>query len=158
MRFSERIGKKKVKCEIQTDSMDSDLRNSLWNVLYDQMLSRLQFRGSNEVDESWIYVIDSLYSNFFKQPLDEIPMSRAYQVQENVKQWFFKVKYYEIYDLIEFIAQLGHPIVPEVFKHECNLILERELSAYRFVNNEIVAITDKVEINEIESAYEIINV
>jgi len=34
MRFSERIGKKKPKCDLQIDLMDADLRNGLWNIVW----------------------------------------------------------------------------------------------------------------------------
>jgi hypothetical protein len=34
MRFSERIGKRQMKVDIQINSMDIELKNSIWNVVY----------------------------------------------------------------------------------------------------------------------------
>ena len=154
MRFSERMGKKKVRCELQVESMDGDLRNGLWNVLYVQMLSQIKAYSYSSVDDYWRPVLKFLWHEFFKLPIDEIPLGSAYQVQIYVKDWFFKAEWYEVYDLLEFVAKLGNPINAKKYKSGCNDVLERELSAYRFVGDEIAPITDKVETDEIEEALE----
>ena len=59
----------------------------------------------------------------------------------------------QVYDLMQFCANLNSDDKNNAeFKEECNIILERELSAYRFVGNEIVQITSEIEIAEIEKA------
>lgn len=152
MRFSERIGKKKVKCELQLESMDNDLRNGLWNVLYDQMLSEIQLIGHISVDSDWNSAIRSLWHDFFKLKIDEIIWQNAPHVKKHIKEWFFTAEWYEIYDLIEFVTNFVGNIDTNEFKSDCNDVMEKELSAYRFVGNEVAPITDKVETGEIESA------
>ncbi|MCX5636320.1 MAG: hypothetical protein NTX52_01325 [Planctomycetota bacterium] len=152
MRFSERMGKKKVKCDLQVESMDTDLRNGLWNVLYVHMVSKMQQPFGLYVDDSWQGVLNLLWHEFFKLPIDGIPLS-ASSVREWFKKWFFITEWYEVYDLLEFVGDLG-PINTEEFKNGCNGVLERELSGYRFVGYEIAPITNKIEVNEVEQALE----
>ena len=154
MRFSERIGKKKVKCVLQVDSMDTDLRNGIWNVLYVMMLSKIKSNRSPGVDSSWKNALTLLWHEFFKKAVDEIPWWDAERVQQRIKEWFFNAQWHEIYDLIEFVVQLGEGLDSKQYKIECNHVLQRECSGYRFVGDEIVAITDKIEIEEIEGALE----
>jgi len=154
MQFSERMGKKKVRCDLQVESMDTALRNGLWNVLYNQMLERIKFCRDPFVDSDWRPALSSLWHDFFKWPIDEIPWNLAYDVQQQVRRWFFKAEWYEVYDLLEFVAKMRGPIDRIDFETGCNYVLERELAGYRFVGNEIAPITNKTEVAEIEEAIE----
>lgn len=154
MWFSERIGKKKVKCELQVDSMDANLRNGLWNVLYEQVLNRIHYlhdQGALLPECRSFFKI--LWHDFFKLPVDEMH-PRSFGLRKQVRDWFFKAEWYEIYDLLEYIAKVGKHIDTEELKTGFNYVLERELSAYRFLGEEIAPISDKVEIAEIEEAIE----
>jgi hypothetical protein len=151
MRFSERIGKRQPKIEIQLDSMDEDLQNGLWNVLniyiFDPMqasdgLSYSPFRG----------VIESIWFNFFKEPLDQLPYGTS-RVVSFLRERFFSWDYLEVYDFIDFVANLDHPpFDKEHFIEMFNFILKRELSGYRFVSGQLAPITNPVEIAEVEKA------
>jgi hypothetical protein len=77
MLFSQRIGKKPVVKIIQREEMDEELRNSLWNaltVIYWKFYQRPRssawslVAGSNLED-----IINSLWLDYFKKPLDKIP-------------------------------------------------------------------------------------
>jgi hypothetical protein len=68
-----------------------------------------------------------------------------------LRVWFFKCDWNEVYDFIEFVAN----VAPDDFESKrfmqfCNMILEREMSAYRFVDGVIVQLTSEEEIAEIE--------
>ncbi|WP_237982048.1 AbiJ-NTD4 domain-containing protein [Bacillus thuringiensis] len=68
---------------------------------------------------------------------------------EKVEELFL----YQIYDFIEFTAQnCKYESDATKFKTECNRILERELSAYRFVENTLVRINSQQEMDSIENA------
>jgi len=54
----------------------------------------------------------------------------------------------------EFIFDRGPIKLIPKFKNYCNNILEREVSAYRFVDDTIAPITSEVELTEIEEALE----
>ncbi len=154
MRFSERIGKKKIKCDLQIESMDADLRNSLWNILWEYVIGEIREWKDTCVDTLWHDFVTNLWHEFFKHPIDEIPWAIASQVQTEIKDWFFKSQWYEVYDLLEFLMQLRLPISRKEFRDECNRVLERELSGYRIVGNKIAPITNKIETREIEQVFE----
>lgn len=153
MRFSERIGRKDKKVDIQIDSIDLDLRNGLWNVfsvLINEpmkeyaVLERSPFKG----------LIGSIYIHFFKEPVDEIPYSVSHVIKE-LRTRFFNWDYLNVYDFIDFIGKSKDEYFdPEEFRATCNIILKRELSAYRFVSGQLAPITSEIEIHEIEEAIE----
>ncbi|MCI5130616.1 MAG: hypothetical protein D3904_03640 [Candidatus Electrothrix sp. EH2] len=88
-----------------------------------------------------------------------------------VKEYFYDLDWYCVYNLIEFIFREYEIILNNTspFNHfffkkndlkkknftlNLNSILEKEMSGYRFISGYIVPITDKNEISEIKSAIE----
>ena len=70
MTFSQRHGYTPAQKAIQLNSMDVDLRNSLWNVLrkfYLQLTGDLR----KQVDPSAIVSLKDLWANYFKWRIDE---------------------------------------------------------------------------------------
>lgn len=150
MRFSERIGVKKVSDVIQKEGMSQELRNSLWNIL---MLIQYKDYGHDFING----LQDSLYINFFKEPLDEKDQNGYCELKIHIMQ----DEWYDVYDLMEFIANyLKNVSVCYTgmsrydFIHFCNVVLERENSAYRVVEGKFVEIIDENEISEVEEAIE----
>jgi len=154
--FSQRKGIKPVKSVMQVDSMDGDLRNGLWNAL--------TFVYWNQVEDDWIHdykkmdiLFKTLWHSYFKKPLDTLS-SYWPETYKKIREYFFHCRWYEVYDFIEFIAN-NYPDeynkVNPKFMDFCNSVLERELSAYRFVGDRITQITSEEEVSEIEEALEI---
>lgn len=148
VKFSQRIGKKEVKVEIQKEQMDMDLRISIWNVLSMIYLEDVKSDWISKSHHSLLFRM--IWISFLKYPLDTLDdyFDTTYK---KMREWFFKWEWYEVYDFIEFIAK-NYSQKNELFVQFCNLTFERELSAYRFINNEIVEITDESEIAGIEEA------
>ncbi|GAH96040.1 unnamed protein product, partial [marine sediment metagenome] len=105
--------------------------------------------------------IDTLFRriwlSYFKWPLDTL--ENYYEVSyKTIREHFFNSEWYEVYDFVEFVAQ-NYPDERregnKQFMEACNSILERELSAYRFVGDKITQITSEEEISEIEEALRI---
>lgn len=146
MRFSQRKGLKPIRCEIQVESIDEELRNALWDVIY------MVFHECNDPYSNYRRPMTTLYERmwhlYFKEPLDTIrdPWSR-------IRNIVLRDDWFEVYDLIEFIAQ-NFPVQGkcETFTDLCNQVLERELSCYRFVGETLTEITTPEEIAEIEQA------
>jgi len=150
MLFSERIGKKKVKIEIQIKSMDNDLRTGLWNIfslnffnnafsvgMYDEKLSNNKFKQT----------LQQMWHSYFKWPIDTIPYD-GNEVYSKIKKYFFNCEWNEVYDIIEFC--LGE--YPDTnYIETLNEVLEQELSAYRIIENKFRAIADEEEIKLIEN-------
>lgn len=167
--FSQRKGIKPVKSIMQVDSMDDDLRNSLWNVLFKSYWKKIaeiendisEEEDWSEYDSAMQVLIDKLWSDYFKEPIDIVDYKSWSPNYEKIKQYFFNCKWYEVYDMIEFIAN-NYPKylsrndeVNSKFVARCNSILKKELSAYRFVGGKITQITEEKEIVEIEAALKI---
>lgn len=150
MRFSQRIGLTPATKVAQREDMDADLRNSLWSLLtlfYWNTCSRSDLVRYSNLKT----LITSLWFFYFKQPIDTIDQSWE-DCHSRLRDYFFKAKWYEVYDFIEFIANCGPDGQREKFTRVCNYHLERENSAYRFVNGRITEITSQEEIDEVESA------
>ena len=154
MLFSQRKGIKPSKSVIQIESMNDDLRNSLWNAL-------TLCYWNNVKDNSIAYfplmkrLIGKLWLNHFKLPLDALSPSWT-DTCEEIKNKFYGYKWYEVYDFIEFIVEnYPYESANQKFINYCNSFLERESSAYRFVGGKITPITSQEEISEIEEALNI---
>ena len=151
MSFSARMGFKPPKVNIQLDSMDEDLRVGLWNIYYLAVIKggepRSFYEGSSRFKDFYL----RLWALYLKKPIDTMP-SQHYEIEAAIKKYFYGCQWYEVYDLIEFTARnLEYPHDDE-FSSLINPVLERELSGYRFISGQVVAISDENEIASIESA------
>lgn len=120
----EYIGKTKPKTLLQVDAMDDDLRNGLWEAC-------IQY----ELDAPFQDLIRGLYVNFFKRPTDTIP-DGSYRNIGAIRDWFFKANWFDVYNFIEYLLQkdAGN------FSKRISFFLEREKSAYRVINRQLVPI------------------
>ena len=139
--FSQRMGLKPVKNVFQVISMDDDLRMSLWNDLFSAMRSMNSNNKYKISKEIWI--------SYLKKAIDEAPNQLDII---NYKTYFFSCEWNEVFDLLEFTVKRCSQWEADEFVKACNVSLERELSAYRFIGNELVQITSDQEIDEIEEA------
>lgn len=141
------------KKEIQLESMDSDLRNTLWNALdtcYFQDGTNLLYPV--ERCHHVVMVVQNIWGLFYKFPLDDIRDMRCDSAIDDIKEYFMKHDWNEIYDFIEFLAKTQKPSSSnlEYFTSRCNEVLKQEFSAYRFIDSIITPITSKTEMEEIE--------
>lgn len=91
----------------------------------------------------------TLYHDHFRVRIDQVPASPM-QATEALSQYYFQCKWNEGYDLIEFLAANADP--SGAFRNACNKILQRELSAYRFVGKQLVPISEQGEIDSVQNA------
>lgn len=162
MRFSQRMGITPSEKVIQIESIDDDLRNTLWSVLtafYWDKFDKSKYSYGTRCDYISGSNLDSLFRSlwlhYFKWPTDTIP--RLYYESNDglgkLRNYFFRAQWFEVYDFVEFIATYGSDQrANEKFVETCNSFLERENSAYRFVDRKIVEISSSEEIDEIEEA------
>jgi len=93
-----------------------------------------------------------IWSDYFKRPIDTIGSNWSSAYQE-LRSYYYSCLWNEVYDFIQFIANYsGKPALNMIFIRECNIVLEREVSGYRFVGEKIAPITSEEEIVEIEEA------
>ena len=155
MKFSERYGHVEVRKSLQVDSMDGDLRSSLWNIFYTYYWAEAENTPSHDLREMYkeliIKFFESIWADFFKAPLDEIN-NRQDLVLSRVRGHFFDAVWYHVYDFIEFTLQCRNVNGADPFIDDINQALEREMSGYRCLNGCVTKITDDGEMDAIGTA------
>jgi hypothetical protein len=134
--------------------MDLDLRNSLWNEISSSLSSRA-------TSHDWPEAAQVAAQYHYKIPAETAPTTIA-----NARGWlreqFLGAKWHAAYDFVEFFSEHLDFIVRDPFGgtsgggaefvQRVNIILERELSGYRFINGTLAPISDPAEIHAIEQA------
>lgn len=161
MRFSERYGHKQIRELVQIDSIDEPLRNGLWSVLKIHVWDNAQYTSdimhggyylSSRSNQELLVLCQRLWFSYFKKPLDHLD-DKWTKVLEFLREYFFRCEWYEVYDFVEFVAaNYKRHRFPETFIQSCNALLEKEVSAYRFVDGLITRITEQEQLDEIEQA------
>ena len=163
--FSER-NKIHPKKSVQLNDIDYNLRVGVWNEFY-----KYHFEYYNQVPlNNWQYqLMKNFWSTFLNQPLDNFP--QGYQLlvfpiksalldkrESRLKGGIHEVyntPWWWIYNFLEFFALNDYDDNRnKEFQNSCNLLFEREVSGYRFIEGIIAPIISNEEINEIETAIE----
>lgn len=150
--FSQRIGIKQINLELQRDSMDDRLKNGLWNCIY--MFYFFEVYKIVSSGDPRTTLLTRVWIDFYGNKLDERPQLQ--DLVKFIKINFDKSDFHEVYDLIEFLQKNFESRTSESmeknddFRKACNIQLQKNLSAYRFVNSEIAPITAIEEIESVE--------
>lgn len=160
MRFSERYGYTNVRELVQLESMDEPLRNALWSLLQLHVWEHVGrgrstyggVRRSTFANEQIAALCRRLWYSYFKEPLDQLDDDWD-GTHARLREYFFGAEWYAAYDFVEFVANNyeRYRFLDE-FTAACNTALEREVSAYRFIDGRITRVTEQQEIDEIEHA------
>lgn len=145
-KFSERKGYKKASELIQKEGMSDELRNSLWNILYESIWSYESFIFNYEKGFGIDAFSKSLWLDFLKKPLDSMPGTVNDKIRI-FRDLFFESEWHEVYDFIEYISQF---FKSEDLQKSVNTILEREFSGYRLIDHVFADITDEQEIKMLD--------
>jgi len=148
MRFSQRMGLKPIKVDIQKDGMNEELRIGLWNIFY-KFIGGVKSPNDVLIYSDYRDLILAIWSDFLKYPLDKMRFYYSDNIAV-IRDWFFNCEWYSVYDFLEFIIDQPSALDRAQFIKECNKVLERENSAYRFIGDKIAPIIDQNEISEIE--------
>lgn len=151
MKFSQRIGKTPLTKKLQLETIDSELLNGLWNIVSISKLEALSdYRSFPSSDSDFDKFAQALWHNYFKLTIDSISDYKSSSIAY-IKNYFFTSKWFEVYDLIEFLSKIQVPNTDNSeYPRAINKLLEREFSAYRFVKGKMIPISNKIEIQEIE--------
>ena len=149
--FSQRMGMEKKK-ELQTDSMDSDLRTRVWNIMHKFYFDQSRFDENIHMNTKFVYepitkskIFSKIFDSIFKEDASE------YLHITDVKDRFFKLKWYKVYDFVEFML-LNFPLNTNAFQDELNRVLKEESAGYRIGDNKVIPITNKLEMDEVSKA------
>lgn len=149
MRFSQRKGFLQVSDVIQTEKMNADLRNSIWNILELSLWRPHNFHKAAHASDSpkaYAFIL-SFWFDYLKLPIgDDLYIYSAFEIIEGK---YFKWVWYEVYDFVEFVLNYFDN---DDLNQALNEVLERELAGYRYVNGLITDITNPQEIEMLEEA------
>jgi hypothetical protein len=122
------------------DKSGSPLRNSLWNLLF-RVVSSTDFARI-----AWTTVLRGACLSFFKEPIDELPLSDNDASRLALKDRFFDLPDHRVYDLFEFFLLDGHAGLKEMdrklIRRGLNDLLEREGSTVRLYQDRFCAYQD----------------
>ena len=145
--FSQRKGILPMQKKVQKGGIDAELRNSLWTALYELIYKNYDDPRWDPTSQNIASLFDQYWWGYFKLPSDNQP--DYHSALERVRKYFFDCEWNEVYDFLEFTAKHADWVEKGLCKI-CNMFLERENSAYRFVGKEIAEITSDVEIKAVE--------
>lgn len=141
------MGLKPLQKALQIESIDQDLRNALWTAIDIAVWSEFDRGHASAVRQ----VLKTVWLLFFKHPLDRNPAPDI--CIHHIRSYLFECRWNEVYDLVEFLLEHGKTFTGALLR-ECNSALERENAGYRIVGTEITPITNPIEMEAVESAYQ----
>ncbi len=151
MSFSERNGYIKVDRSIQRECLSADLRREIWD--------SISIFINVIIEHGWeSRLFKSMWINILKRPLDEYNGGASFYINEFIKNLVINGKWNVVLDTIEFIIEnngLSNTFLAEKldnFIKRTNAVFEKHYSGYRIIENQIVEIDSKEEIEEIEQA------
>jgi hypothetical protein len=136
----------------EADRSGSPLRNSLWNLLF-RVLSSTDFARI-----AWTTVLAGACLSFFKEPIDELPLSDNDASRLALKSRFFGLPDHRVYDLFEFFLLDDHAGLKEMdrklIRRGLNDLLEREGSTVRLYHDRFRPYQDYLGFDEVAQAGE----
>ncbi|OIP36866.1 MAG: hypothetical protein AUK27_00345 [Deltaproteobacteria bacterium CG2_30_66_27] len=128
------------------------LRNSLWNLLF-RVVSSTDFARI-----AWTTVLRGACLSFFKEPIDELPLSDNDASRLALKERFIGLPDHRVYDLFEFLLSDQHAGLKEVdrklIRRGLNELLEREGSTVRLFHDRFRPYQDFLGFDEVAQAEE----
>jgi len=138
---------------LQKEWMDDGLKNALWNAAYRRFwMYYADHPGQPAASIFEGRLLIALWTEHFNRALDELNPF-FHPALGAIKKGFVASDWASVYDFVEFIA--NYDIVNRSsgpFIADCNTVLEKHLSAYRFVGTTLAPITSDEEIAAIEQA------
>ena len=149
------MGYRKSK-EIQYESIDTSLRNRLWNAIIEIVLTKEDYKSKYYKDIIGLFLkhpIDTYYDKYGR-----LSITKAHDRIR--KSFLYAFEWYDIYDYIEFVLETLREHKDRIdygwknrFTNQINEILEEEVSAYRIIKGIVTPISNEEEVNVIEQAF-----
>lgn len=134
------------------DKSGTPLRNSLWNLLF-RVVSSTDFSRI-----AWTTVLRGACLSFFKEPIDELPLSDNDASRLALKDRFFDLPDHRVYDLFEFFLTDDHAGLKEMdrklIRRGLNELLEREGATVRLYHDRFRPYQDFLGFDEMAQAEE----
>lgn len=137
------------------DKSGSPLRNSLWNLLF-RVLSSTDF-----AHVAWTAILRGACLSFFREPIDELPLSDNDASRLALKERFFDLPDHRVFDLFEFFLVDDHADLKEMdrklIRRGVNELLEREGATVRLYHDRFRPYQDSLGFDEVAQAEETVH-
>src|SRR5688572_5734874 len=154
MRYSDRKGITELPKQLSNNSFSERAKNRLWNAFKLLIWSNIRFNyRSYEAQEQFV---TKLWHDYFGASLNNLNPNGD-KVEQDIHRYFFSSEYYLILNLLEYLAS-NFPFTAfykasrRDFEDECNRIFSEEFCGFRFINGQVVDISDPNEIAAVEEA------
>ncbi|HEC79109.1 MAG TPA: hypothetical protein ENI34_08225 [candidate division WOR-3 bacterium] len=158
--FSERYGYKKIKM-LKKDEMPLSTKNKILNLIYEYLYKEILddfFIDNHFADSPALRFAKYVWTDFFNGSLFEVDNIKSRRIIDKVCKASSKLKWFEIYDYIEFILK-NHSDRKKMrhLKKDILNLLKMERMQYTIINNRICPSKreNEEEIKEIEKALNI---
>ena len=132
---------------IQTDSLDDATRVALWNSVL-ALLDHLSAEGG--YDDKTATLMRDYWMNFAEKPTDTFTVTQG---KSEMRQIVLRSNWSEVLDLVEFVAQsIGETVYHERFVEWVGGDFKKYLVGYRLIDDQMVPVSDPVEVSAIEEA------
>jgi hypothetical protein len=158
--FSQRMGFRPLKKEIQVESLDSATRNQIWNGLTwlyfvkPDPITRTVLGITRLYQGKMLELIWAIWTLYFKNRHDQF--SKSYDSWMKIlEKCVYRYDWFEVFDFLEFIVKnYEDEEINSQFIEYCNQIFANEAVPYRFIGKEIIPLTNQIEIEEVEKVLE----
>lgn len=151
--FSQRKGLEPVSKVIQINSMDSFLRNAIWNALDRAVWSSPGFLETRTLETPGMERFSRiLWEDFFGARVDSRSPMMTLRLS-HIRRWFEHEPWNKVYDFLEFILQ-PELNLPKELPNLLNQALEKGGSGYRIVHNVVVDIVSEIEVDMLQEVLE----
>jgi len=153
MWFAERMGYRPVEEQLQIESIDDALRNSLWNLVCHYWLTDENCDYHRPPHSTSYQRAVRVFETYFKLAVDRLP-SGFTQYYELIRQVFFESEWYDVYGFLEYVLadMEHHGLRSGKAKNELQAILEENKAGYRFLGGHLCPIVSSEEISSIVEA------
>jgi hypothetical protein len=147
-RFSQREGHKPKRTLVQIEELDEETRTGIWNMLL--RVNRLI--GTQHTKSEWRRLVEEMWATSLGLAIDEEPADEA--VWGAVKNVLMNEPWFEALDMVESYIQNveTQTRLEGDIRGLFNVIFERFLLGYRFIDGILVAVDESRDVAAIEQA------
>jgi hypothetical protein len=130
MNFSERYSYSQLKNIQQIESIDQDLMNSLWNVIYESFIGLFVEESRYDyIPKDMKPLFTIIWKDYYKLSLSDFPTTISSLI-EYTNQQFFSGAWFAVYNFIEFLANINVYVIENELSPKNLIHLRRVLRIF----------------------------
>ncbi len=153
--FSQRFGYAPPILDLPEDQMPESLRAGLWDIcrlFYLKDISDSNPYGMNPYSKTFNKITYHIWFSFFRISVDDRPQNPLDALQY-LKQQFKFFSFFKVYAFLEFLVKVSKiEGLTQGFETPCNSLFERERSAFRFADGQLIKVSNAIDLEEVTTA------